>query len=311
MLQTVAIHSVLACERLLQARITITLHLNSSRPPIVEMASIAMRASTAPVLRTGRIGLARPSLCPVTRVQRRAPQVQTRASDDDALTRGAVGEFTASTLFQLIGSAASVGGAGAAVAANSLGLVALIYAFANVSGAHLNPAVSFMLFLKGEIDMKKFLTYSGAQIAGCVLGALLCTFLIPGVAVGMGAAGPGAWAPAAGLGAAAIFGWESIMTAFLCLTVYGTAVCKPGFGVAAPIGIGLVIMAAALSCGSLSGCLINPARALGPALVFQNLGLGTILLYLSAHFAGAALSVALIKYLYGDASPMGKLKAAL
>lgn len=67
---------------------------------------------------------------------------------------------------------------------------------------------------------------AAAQIAGCVLGALLCTVLMPGVTVGMGAAGPGAWAPAAGLGAGAIFGWEALMTTFLCITVFGAAVAK-------------------------------------------------------------------------------------
>lgn len=63
-------------------------------------------------------------------------------------------------------------------------------------------------------------------MAGCVLGAALLTLLIPGVTAGMGAAAPGVWAPVAGLSKAAIFGWECLMTAFLCIVVYGSAVAK-------------------------------------------------------------------------------------
>lgn len=274
------------------------------------MAICQLARSGVPALRARPIGSKIPSACPVRPALGRRAAVVVRASDDAVLTRGMLGEFTGSTLFQLIGSASAAAGAGAAIAGNSLGLIPLIYAFASVSGAHLNPAVSFMLLVKGDIDVKKFISYAVSQIAGCVLGALLCTVLIPGVTVGMGADGPGAWAPAAKLGAAAIFGWECIMTAFLCLTVNQAAVEQPGAGPAAPIAIGLVVMAAALSCGTLSGSLINPARALGPALVFQNLSAGVIALYLTAQFTGAALAAALAKALNGGGA-VAKLKAAL
>lgn len=61
-------------------------------------------------------------------------------------------------------------------------------------------------------------------------------------------------------------------------------------------------MAGALACGNLSGCVINPARALGPAIVFQNVQAGTVALYLAAHFAGAALAASLTKVMYGEAA---------
>lgn len=272
---------------------------------------------------------------------------------------GVIGEFVGSALFQLIGSACTLGGASASLLGNTFGLVVLsefagawsrvhachrlpaappslsapltsslastrrtaparllhppltphahtltttnppspraVYAFAGVSGAHLNPAVSFMLYLRKQIGAGQLLQYSAAQVAGCVAGAALCALLIPGVALGMGAAGPGCWAPAAGLGAGAIFAWEALMTALLCLTVWGAAVAKPGAGVAAPIGIGLVVMTAGLACGNLSGGIINPARALGPAIAFGGAAAGTVALYLAAQFAGAALAATLTK----------------
>ncbi len=195
-----------------------------------------------------------------------------------------------------------------------------------------------------------------------MLGAALLTVLIPGVTAGMGAAAPGVWAPAAQLGWGAIFCWEYLMTAMLCLVIYGSAVAKvgsrfslckhplisfdraprlknarasrllyptprpeppslplahptpppntrrqPGAGALAPVGIGLTVMASALACGSLTGSLLNPARALGPALVFRNVDAGTVVLYLTAQLSGAALGAVLSRLLQGGG---GGAKAA-
>lgn len=116
-----------------------------------------------------------------------------------------------------------------------------VYAFGNTSGAHLNPAVSLMLFLKGQTNAVKTLAYMVAQVAGCVLGAWLCTQIVPGVAAGAGLGAPGTFAPAAGLSCMAVAAWEGLMTFMLCTVVYSAAVAKPGFGTAAPLGIGLSV----------------------------------------------------------------------
>lgn len=54
-----------------------------------------------------------------------------------------------------------------------------------------DPAVSLMLLLRGKISSAKALAYMTAQVAGAVLGAFLCTFLIPGVQAGAGLGAPG------------------------------------------------------------------------------------------------------------------------
>jgi glycerol uptake facilitator-like aquaporin len=89
------------------------------------------------------------------------------------------------------------------------------------------------------------------------------------------------------------------MTGLLCTVVWGAAVAKPGAGNAAPIAIGLTVMVSALACGGLSGSVINPARALGPAIVFKNLAAGTVALVVAAQMAGAALAATAASVFYG------------
>jgi len=74
---------------------------------------------------------------------------------------------------------------------------------------------------------------------------------------------------------------------------------QPGAGIVAPVAIGLTVMASALACGPLTGSLLNPARTLGPALVFQNVAATTSALYLCAQFSGAALGAVVCRLLYG------------
>jgi glycerol uptake facilitator-like aquaporin len=173
--------------------------------------------------------------------------------------------------------------------ANGIGLAVLAYSVAGISGAHLNPAISIMLWLRQKCTLSTALIYSAAQIAGAVLGAAACTLIVPGVSLGMGAGAPGAFAPAAGLAAGAVFAWECLMTFMLGAVVYSTAVAKPGFGNVAPLAIGLTVTAAASSAGPLTGAILNPARALGPAIAF-GLPMGTIAVYVAAQLAGGVLA---------------------
>lgn len=210
-------------------------------------------------------------------------------AESGATSKELSSELIGSTLFQVIGGAAP---AALAAPTNGLALMGLIYAFGATSGAHLNPAVSFMLLLRGKISGAKAIAYMAAQVAGAVLGAFICTILIPGVQAGAGLGAPGTFAPAAGLSNTAVFMWEALMTAGLGLVVYGAAVAKSAFLGSAPIGIAAAVMGAVMSAGPYTGCVINPARALGPAIVF-GLSTSTVLLYVAAQMAGGALAAIL------------------
>lgn len=211
----------------------------------------------------------------------RRATVRVRAESEVAETKELASEFTGSALFQLIGAAAP---AALAAPANGLGLMAMIFAFGGTSGAHLNPAVSLMMFIRGKMTAAKALAYMAVQVAGCVVGAILCAKL-----TGLGAVG--LLAPA--VGNAGIFGWEALMTAALGLTICGAA------GAAAPVGIAAAVMAAVMAAGPYTGCVINPARALGPALAFGT-SWNTLAIYVGAQLAGGVLAAVVAKLVYGE-----------
>lgn len=147
--------------------------------------------------------------------------------------------------------------------AHGLGLMAMIYAVMNVSGAHLNPAVTIAMWATKKIKTKEGVGYIISQLIGSAIAGLFLLWIFPnGKAVNFGA-------PALASGIT-LFGGiliEAVFTFLLVLTVYGVAVDKrspPG-----PIGlaIGVIVVVALLVAGPLTGAALNPARAFGPALV--------------------------------------------
>ncbi len=163
--------------------------------------------------------------------------------------------------------------------------VLAVYAFANVSGGHLNPAVSFALMCTGHMKWWKSIMYMCAQVGipsdtpaytaalshqpsnaslpllarqtmyehyclqirGAIFVALIYTSLIPALYIGSWPGSPGCFAPGNGTSLGGVFGWETMMTFLLVMTVYAAAVAKPGHGNAAPLAIGLSLYAAAIS----------------------------------------------------------------
>ena len=146
--------------------------------------------------------------------------------------------------------------------AHGLALMAMIYAVMNVSGAHLNPAVTVAMWATKKIKTKEGFWYIVAQLIGSAIAGLFLLWIFPnGKVVNFGA-------PALASGITLFEGIliEAVFTFFLVLTIYGVAVDKrspPG-----PIGlaIGVIVIVALLVAGPLTGAALNPARAFGPAL---------------------------------------------
>ncbi|KIZ06807.1 Aquaporin PIP1-2 [Monoraphidium neglectum] len=223
------------------------------------------------------------------------------------LFRALIAEFMGTLLFQIFGGAAPPKDT-TAPAANGFALVAIIYAFANISGAHLNPAVTFSLMCTGHMTWWRGLLYIIVQILGSIFGSLIYTGLIPGLHLlqkdFQGGIAPGCFGPAPGVNNSEVFGWELLMTFLLVMTVYAAAVAKPGHGNTAPLAIGLSLYAAALTGGPYTGASLNPARTIGPACVFAC-NVGVSFLYIGAEFFGAALAAGLAIFLYGR-NPVGR-----
>lgn len=148
--------------------------------------------------------------------------------------------------------------------AQGLAFAIAVTATLSISGGHVNPAVTFGLWLAKKIDGKLGALYVVAQVAAAVLAVLCTRFLLPEVAGDVTNWGvPRISGILTDVQAVAI---EAILTMFLLSAVFGTmiAVDAPKIG---GFGVGLVVLCNVLVGGTLTGAVMNPARAFGPALI--------------------------------------------
>ena len=195
------------------------------------------------------------------------------------LLRPLTAEFIGTLLFVFLGvgsvvafvangpTTGSIGPLGVALA-HGVGMGVIVSATLSISGGHMNPAVTFAIALAGRIDWRSAIAYVVAQLAGGLLGALLVKAFMPVGPVTATLAGT----PQLGPSVSFVQGiWiEALLTFFLVSAVFGTAV-SPDAPKIGGFGIGLAIFVAALVGGNLTGAMMNPARALGPAIVAHDL----------------------------------------
>ncbi|KAK9809551.1 hypothetical protein WJX73_000988 [Symbiochloris irregularis] len=205
-------------------------------------------------------------------------------------------EFLGLAIFQIYGGSANDD---VAAFGNGITLCILVYATANVSGGHLNPAVTFANCLTGHISWGRGGLYVIAQFLGAVFGALIASGMIPESDIG-GGSGPGCFTHTKGtvISKSQLWWWETIMTFTLTSVVYATAVTKPGHGSLAPLAIGFSLFASAFVGGPYTGAALNPARVIGPAIVF-NCYWDTAFVYIFAELFGGFLAAVAFLPLYG------------
>jgi len=144
---------------------------------------------------------------------------------------------------------------------HALALFVAVSIAANISGGHVNPAVTFGLAVGGQITIITGVFYWIAQLLGAVAASFLLSFVTGGLPVPTHGC-------AAGVGAIQGVVFEIIITFGLVYTVYATA-CDPkkgAVGTIAPIAIGFIVGANILAAGPFSGGSMNPARSFGPAV---------------------------------------------
>ena len=147
-------------------------------------------------------------------------------------------------------------------------VLAMIHTFGDVSGAHLNPAVTVGFAVAGRFSWKDVPGYATAQLAGAFTASLMVKLLLSNEA------SLGATLPAGSVIQSFIL--EVILTAILMLVILSVSTGSKEKGITAGIAIGAVIALEALFAGPISGASMNPARSLAPAIVsgnFQNLWL--------------------------------------
>jgi len=194
------------------------------------------------------------------------------------------------------GTAAVVGcsaenGTGYLLTALAFGLVivAMAYSIGNVSGCHINPAVSIAMLISGKLSVKDFIGYLVAQFAGATAGAALLMAFV---------------GKDSGLGANGLYQGnivlslliEVILTFVFVIAILGVT-SKESNGAVAGIVIGLSLTLVHILGISFTGTSVNPARSFGPALFVGGDALKNVWVFIVAPLVGGALAALVYKFL--------------
>lgn len=203
----------------------------------------------------------------------------------------------------LVGCDAAVGSGYLLTAlAFGLSIVAMAYSIGNISGCHINPAVSLGVFMNGGMSAKDFGCYVVAQIIGGLVGAgiLVAIFSLGGVVDMTGGLGSNGLA---GVNGSAIAGLlvEVLLTFIFVTTILGVTSSKFKHGSFAGLVIGLTLTFVHILGIGLTGTSVNPARSIGPA-VFAALGgnmapIASLWVFIVGPLVGAALAALVYKFL--------------
>lgn len=166
-------------------------------------------------------------------------------------------------------------------------VMAMIYAFGNISGAHFNPAVSIAFAAIKKFPVRQLLPYIISQFTGAVLASLILKFLFPNN-LSLGTTIP------AGSNTQS-FVLEFILTFLLMLVIVNVAHGSKEQGMFAGLAISSVVLLEAMFAGPISGASMNPVRSFAPAIVSGNFE--HLWLYLLAPILGAVAAVFTGKYL--------------
>lgn len=172
-------------------------------------------------------------------------------------------------------------------------VMAMIYSVGDVSGAHLNPAVTVAFAVSKRFPSSQILPYVVAQLTGAVIASVSLKLLFPENSL------LGTTLPAGS--ASQSFVMEIILTFFLMFVILNVSKGSRETGMFAGIAIGSVVLLAVLFGGPVSGASMNPARSLAPAVVSMNLSF--LWIYLLAPFAGSLAAVYCENLLNGKSEP--------
>lgn len=222
----------------------------------------------------------------------------TAQDDKDALWRILLAEFIGTFVLVFVDAGGAVVAdlagedevtAEARALAAGLTVMAMIFSFGHLSGAHINPAVTLAFYIRGVFPLRHVAAYWLAQIGGAVLAALTLRALF-GSSVGASVNRPE-------LGVTPAFGMEVALTTILILVILSTAQRLKVTGPNAAIPVGGTVALCSIIGRPVSSAAMNPARAIGPAIVawqFEHLWI-----YIAAPALGALIAALIVYAVHG------------
>jgi aquaporin Z len=169
-------------------------------------------------------------------------------------------------------------------------VMAMIYSVGNISGAHINPAVTLGFLFAGRLDRRVVLPYVGSQLIGAVLAAVVLRFLLPDHET------LGATLPTVSIFRAFII--EALLSFLLMFIILNVSTGHMEKGIMAGVAVGGTVALEALIGGPMTGASMNPARSFGPALISNNLY--HLWIYLTAPIVGTFLAHPTCRWIQGQ-----------
>jgi aquaporin Z len=160
-------------------------------------------------------------------------------------------------------------------------VMGMIYAFGDISGAHMNPAVTIGFAYAKKFPWKEVPSYVLAQLIGAFLASGILLYLFPESQT-LGAT-------VTGLSALKVFILEIILSFFLMVVIINVSTGSKEIGLVAGIAIGSVVLLEAMFAGPITGASMNPARSIAPAVVSGNIA--DLWIYIFAPIIGCVLAV--------------------
>ena len=181
-----------------------------------------------------------------------------------------------------------------------LSIVAMAYVIGNVSGCHINPAVSLAMLINKKITVKEFCSYVVSQVIGAFVGAALLLLIekcagMDVAKVGLGANGF-ASASSVNLNMIGAIITEIILTFVFIFTILGVTSDEKHSSISGVV-IGLTLAFVHIMGIPLTGTSVNPARSLAPAVLLGGTALAQVWVFIVAPLVGSALAALAFKYL--------------
>ena len=183
-----------------------------------------------------------------------------------------------------------------------LAVLVMIYAIGNISGCHINPAITVSMLVAGKIKAKDALAYIIAQCVGAVIASAIVLIIARGLptysiaANGLGQNGYDAQSPAGYSLLSALIA-EIVLTALFLFVIFGSTSKNAPQGFAG-VSIGLSLTLIHLVGIPITGTSVNPARSLGPAVFVQGAALAQLWLFWVAPIVGGIIAAVVWKYLF-------------